>query len=103
VATREQVEKVRQEIMRFRELLDLMRIDLETGERAYKKLFAGLSADEIAGLKEKDVQWKLAETMVNDLTPLSDAVIETRFNARNLERSFEELYDVIITVHPDSD
>ena len=36
----EQYEKTRQGVMRLRELLDLMREQLEEGERAYERLFA---------------------------------------------------------------
>ena len=96
---RKQIEKVRQEIMRFRELLDIMRLRLDDGERGYARLFEGRPAAERQALKEKDLQWKVAETMVNDLKLLADAVLHARFDCRDLERAFEELYDIIVTVH----
>jgi hypothetical protein len=98
----EQIEKVRQEIMRFHELLGIMREKLEDGERAYAKLFASVPASELEGLREKDQQGRLAQTLIDDLTPLSNAVIRARFDAHELERAFEELYDIIVTI-PESD
>jgi hypothetical protein len=97
MANTKEIEKVRQEIMRFRELLNVMRARLDDGERAYARLFAHLPEDETAGLKEKDVQWKLAETLINDRTALARAVGLMRFEARTLEHGFEELHDIITT------
>ena len=91
----EDIEKVRQAIMRFQELLKVMRAQLEAGEQAYTALFSSLPPSDVADVKEKDRQWKLAETMVADLSPLRKAVIQMRFDARNLERDFEQLYDNI--------
>ena len=98
MANSEDIEKVRQEIMRFRELLNVMRERLEDGERAYARLFSNFSPEEIANTKEKDLQWKLAETMVADVSSLGKAVGQMRFDARLLEHGFEELYDIIATV-----
>ncbi len=93
----ENTEKVRQEIMRFRELLNIMRLRLEDGERMYSSLFTHFSPEEIASTKEKDLQWKAAEKIGDDVSGLADAALRMRFVARNLERAFEELYDVIAT------
>src|SRR4051812_26002181 len=93
----EDIEKVRQEIMRFRELLTLMAESVQNGERAYAALFANCSDEDKQSMKEKDLQWKVAEQIIDDLAPLRDAVLKLRFNARNLERDFEELYNIIIT------
>ena len=93
---RDQTEKVRQEIMRFRELLDIMQERLTAAEHQYTKLFEGLSPQEVEGMKEKDVQWKLAETMLDDTTPLRQAVGRTQFDCRELMKAFEELYGIII-------
>jgi hypothetical protein len=101
VSDRERTEKVRQEIMRFDELLGIMRGRLAEGERAYEALFAGFTAEEREGMKHKDLQWKLAE-QIDDLTPLKRAVSQMRFGARELEKAFEELYDIIAST-PDSD
>jgi hypothetical protein len=92
---REAVEKVRQEFMRFNELLKIMRLRLEEGERAYSSLFANCSAEERQTLKEKDLQWRLAEELINDTSGLSKAVMRMRFDARELEKAFEELYNII--------
>src|SRR5260221_8245310 len=94
----EEIEKVRQEIMRFRELLNIMRVKLEEGERAYSKLFSDFSPEEIAGTKEKDLQGKAAQKLLPNVSPLRKAVMQMRFEARNLEHAFEELHDTIVTV-----
>ncbi len=92
----EEVEKARQAIMRFRELLDIMRAQLEEGERAYTRLFANRSAEEKATLKEKELQGRAALDLLDDPSALGKAAIEMRFAARNLERDFEQLYDNIM-------
>lgn len=99
----ENVERVRQMIMRFRELLDIMQHKLDGGERAYAALFAPLDPEKTKGLREKEVQRLLAQQMIHDLTPLSMAVLTIRFDARELERAFEELYNIILTPHPEDD
>ena len=96
----ERTEKVRQQIMRFHELLGLMRGKLADGERAYDSLFISFTPDEIAAMKHKDLQWKLAEQM-DTLTPLKQAVSNMRFDARQLEKALEELCD-IIAMTPDA-
>ena len=98
----ENVEKVRQEIMRFRELLNIMRLKLDEGERAYAQLFSNITPEEKESLKEKDLQGKVAQEIIDDLTPLSKAVLNARFSARELERAFEELYNIIVTVYEES-
>ena len=98
MANPEEIEKVRQEIMRFRELLNIMRLKLDEGERAYGQLFANVSPEEMTTMKEKDLQGKVAREIIGNLTPLSNAVLKVRFDARELERAFEELYNIIVTV-----
>jgi hypothetical protein len=97
----EQVEKTRQAIMRLRELLDLMRAQLEEGEAAYAQLFASLNPDDIRDLKEKEVQRLAALAILDDTSALSDAALNLRFAARNLERDFEQLYDNLMTEYED--
>lgn len=96
MATSEEIEKLRQAIMRYRELLLLMRETLEGGERAYTALFSGVSPDDKATLKEKDLQWSLAEQMIGDVSDMSKAVLRLRLGARHLERDFETLYDIVV-------
>ncbi|HVO43630.1 MAG TPA: hypothetical protein VMT34_13445 [Aggregatilineales bacterium] len=96
MADPETIEKVHQEIMRFRELLNIMREKLDIGERAYSRLFANCRPDEMQGLKEKDLQKLVARRIADDPTALRQAVGHLRFEARNLERAFEELYDIIV-------
>lgn len=98
----ENVEKTRQAIMRLRELLDLMRDELDQGEAAYADLFASLSPDDIHGLKEKEVQRLAAIAILDDTSALSDAALHLRFAARNLERDFEQIYDNLMT-EPEED
>src|SRR5947209_457819 len=94
----EDIEKVRQEIMRFRELLNVMREKLQDGERAYAQLFSQFSPEEMKKTREKDLQWQLAQQIIDDLSPLKKAVMQMRFEARNLEHGFEELYNIIVTM-----
>ena len=94
---REDIEKIRQEIMRFRELLTLMQGYQKSGEQSYAKLFARFSAEETAGIREKDLQWKAAEAMSpDDVAELGRAVGQMRFYARELERNFEDLHGTIL-------
>lgn len=92
----ESVEKTRQAIMRLNELLGLMRQRLEGGERAYKQLFAGISPEQQASMKEKDLQLLAAQQNLHDLSGLKRAALELRFHARDLEKAFEELYDALV-------
>jgi hypothetical protein len=95
--TLEEIEKVRQEIMRFHELLNIMRQNLDDGERAYAQLFSNCSPEDMKNMKQKDLQWKVAEEMVGDVSQLQRAVSHLRFDARNLEHAFEELHDIIVS------
>ena len=99
----EAIEKVRQEIMRFKELLGVMRRNLEHGERAYAQLFASFSPEEIADTKEKDLQWNLAQNIVDDVSALDRAAGQMHFYARNLEHAFEELHGIIVSTQRASD
>ncbi len=94
MSDRERTEKVRQELMRLNELLGLMRGKLVEGERAYAELFTGFPADTVSSLKHKDLQWQLAEQLA-DLTALKQTVGTLRFDARELEKAFAELYTII--------
>lgn len=60
MANHEEIEKVRQEIMRFNELLHIMRRKLEYAERAYTRLFENCDPEDVKNFKEKDLQWKVA-------------------------------------------
>lgn len=97
MATRDQIEDVRQEIMRFRELLNIMRLKLDASERDYAQLFASVPPETLTATKEKDRQWQLAEQLVDDTSAIRTAASVARFNARELERAFEELHDIIVT------
>ncbi len=81
--------------MRFRELLNIMRQNLDDGERVYAQLFSNCSSEDRKNMKEKDLQWKVAEEMIGDVSQLRQAVSHLRFDARNLEKAFEELHDII--------
>jgi hypothetical protein len=96
---KEAIEKVRQEIMRFRELLNIMTQQLQHAEQSYTALFDKCSDEDKKTLKEKDLQWKAAELNIDDLEPLSRAVLKVSFNARYMERDFTDLYNIIITPH----
>ena len=91
----EEIEKVRQEIMRLRELLNIMRQNLDAGERSYAGLFSNCTPEEKTTMKEKDLQWKVAEQIVGDVSQLRNAVANLWFYTRELEKSFEELHGII--------
>jgi hypothetical protein len=93
MATHEEIEKVRQAIMRYRELLDLMQLQLQEGERAYTRLFDG---HDTTGMKEKDAQWLIAANIVDDPLELKKATLHMQFEARNMECAFEELYNKLV-------
>ena len=97
MASRDQIEDVRQEIMRFRELLNIMKLRLEESERDYADLFASVPPETLTATKEKDRQWQLAEQLVDDTSAIRKAASVARFNARELERAFEELHDIIVS------
>ena len=94
----EEIEKVRQEIMRLRELLNIMRQNLDAGERSYAELFANISGDDMKTMKEKELQWKVAEEMIGDAAQFSrlrKTVSSLWFNTHNLEKAFDELQGII--------
>lgn len=98
----ERTEKVRQELMRFNELLGIMRNRLADGEQAYSLLYAGVPPHEREKANHKDLQWKLAEQL-DDLTPLAQATSMMRFAARELEKAFAELQAIISATPPATD
>jgi hypothetical protein len=69
---------------------------MATAEEAYKQLFANFTPEEMATLKEKELQRLVATSIVDDPTPLADAALHMRFVGRNLERDFEHLYDNVM-------
>ena len=98
----ERTEKVRQELMRFNELLGIMRNRLADGEQAYSLLYAGIPPHERERTNHKDLQWKLAEQL-DDLTPLAQATSMMRFATRELEKAFAELHAIISATPPAAD
>ncbi len=96
MASHEEIEKFRQGIMRFRELLDIMRMHLAEGEKAYEGLFAKYVPDERDSMEVKKLQWVIAERIIDQPSELTRAIMQIQFDARELERAFEELYDNLI-------
>lgn len=94
----EDIERVRQAIMRFRELLDIMRSNLEDSEALYTSLFSAFTAEEIANTRQKDMQGKAALQMIGDISPLSRAVNHVYFDVHEMERAFDELQGIIGTI-----
>jgi hypothetical protein len=80
-----------------------MRMQLEEGEQRYERLLASYPVENREQLREKELQWKVAEQMVDDLNPLNKAVSQMRFDCRELEKAFSELNDIIVTVYEDED
>ncbi len=95
MSDREDIERVRQAIMRFRELLTIMQEKVNVGEQAYTQLFSKCTPEDIQRLKTKDLQWKAAEQLVDDLAPLRRAVGQMHYETRTLERELEALYGII--------
>jgi hypothetical protein len=92
----EQLEKARQAIMRFRELLDIIQQQLEDGERAYDRLFAALNAAETAGLQTKAIQGLAAHEVAANPEPLRRAALHQSFSCRNMERDFAQVHDALV-------
>lgn len=92
----EHIERLRQQVMRFRELLDVLRTRVELGDRLYDRLFASLTEEEKHGKPEKQLQTLVAYQLEADQKPLEDAVLRMQFEAREFEKAFEELYGLII-------
>lgn len=103
MASREAIEKVRQAMMRFRELLDITRQTLDNGERLYGGLLEVCSAEDRERLREKDLQWQAASIHVEDVSALTRAVGEVRFDVHELERAFEELHNIVLTNEGDEE
>src|SRR5688500_7334008 len=91
----EQLEKMRQAVMRYRELLDLFQAKLDAGELAYQQLFDSCTPEDRA-LPEKQLQGKAAEFLLADPEPIQRAALKLRFVGRDMEREFEALYDNVV-------
>jgi len=91
----EAIEKVRQQIMRLRELLAILTQTVRDGEGRYAQLFSACSEEDKQRLKEKDLQWKAAEHLLTNRAALSRTALHLRIATRDISRSFEELYDII--------
>lgn len=94
--TSDEIERIRQAIMRWRELLDILASRQEASEAAYAALFQHLSEDERAVLKEKEQQWRIAEQIAEDTEELRRGLLKMRFAMRDLEREFESTHDNLI-------
>lgn len=90
----EQIEKLRQAIMRYRELLDIAHARLAQAEKRYERLFAGLD-DAQRALPEKQQQRAAALIALDDRSELQRALLQLQFDLRDLERAFEETYNHI--------
>lgn len=99
----QEVEKIRQGIMRMRELLDILHHRLEEGESAYLQLFAGLSPGDTDGLKEKEIQRLAAYDVLKNRTLLTRPALALRLLMRDMEREFEQLHDNVLAEIEDED
>ncbi|MBW4436906.1 MAG: hypothetical protein KME04_07210 [Pleurocapsa minor GSE-CHR-MK-17-07R] len=95
----EQIEKIRQAIMRYRELLDLLHERIPLGEGRYNALFDRLT-EEQRQLPEKERQREAAILALEDLEPLRRAVLRMQFEMRDFEKSFDELYGNLVPAEP---
>lgn len=96
MADREDIEKIRQGIMRYRELLDIMRLRLDAAEKNYEALFEKYVPGDTTETEVKKLQWLIAEAILDDPADLVKAISRSRFAARDLEKAFEELHDHLI-------
>jgi hypothetical protein len=93
----EDIERIRQAIMRLHELMELMRHHLHEGETAYEALFATLTPEERT-LPYKTQQRVIAETLLDSSTqPLADIALRLRLHARDFEREFENVHDKVVS------
>lgn len=97
----EHIERRRQQVMRLRELLDVLRLRLDDADRQYAHLFAPISEADKAGKREKDLQTLLAHHLADDAAPLSQIVLSMQFESREFEKAFDELYGLIIAPPPE--
>lgn len=102
MATNEQIERIRQAIMRYRELLDIMQGQLDEGDRLYRRLIVQHAPKNAAEMREKEIQWHVAEQIVDDPEALKVAVQHMKFALYQMERDFEQVLD-ILTAEPESD
>jgi hypothetical protein len=88
----EHLEKMRQAVMRMRELLDILHGQTQQAEKGYAKLFAHLSEAEQAK-PEKDRQRLAALPLLDDAAPLSQLALTMRWQMHEMNKEFEQLYD----------
>lgn len=87
----EQIEKIRQAVMRYRELMDIVHERVQAGERTYEGLFRALSPEQMA-LPEKLRQREAAIVLLEDMERLRRAVLRMSLGLQEMGREFEELY-----------
>lgn len=92
----EQIERTRQAIMRLRELMDIMKVELEQGEAQYEQLFAEVTAEQKATLREKELQLQAAYHHFEDTDSIEKLALHLAFTARNLERDFRQIHDNLV-------
>jgi len=88
----EKIEKIRQSVMRYRELLDLSTPHLADSEKKYAALFLDIPQDLRESLPEKSLQREAALRALPNLEPLQRAILRTHFDLHEMTRAFEELY-----------
>jgi hypothetical protein len=96
VSNSAEIERQRQAIMRFRELLDLLRQSLDQGEAAYAALFASLSTELMESMAEKERQGLAAHEVISNREILSRPLLRLRLRMRALESDFEQVYDHVM-------
>jgi hypothetical protein len=95
----DQIERLRQAMMRWRELLEIMQARLTHSQAAYDALLATLPAERRAQLKEKEQLWEVAQHLLESgqTEPLQRAILKMQFANRDLERAFEEIYNHLVS------
>lgn len=90
----EDVEKVRQAIMRYRELLDVLNARIHQAEKRYQALFAVIPAEKKT-LPLKALQREAALLALDDMEPLRKATLAVYYDLHDMTKAFEEVYNNI--------
>jgi ADP-ribose pyrophosphatase YjhB (NUDIX family) len=88
------VEKVRQAIMRYRELLDVLNARIQQAEKRYEALFVAVAAEKKT-LPVKALQREAALLALDDMEPLRKATLAIYYDLHDMTKAFEEVYNNI--------
>jgi hypothetical protein len=96
------VERVRQAIMRYRELLDVLSQRMQQAEKRYDALFAPLPQEKKT-LPVKALQCEAALLALTDMEPLRKATLAVYYDLHDMTKAFEDMYNNIAPTSDDAD